>query len=88
MGWERERYSWDAAAGTWRSRPSTPTCGGGEADGATCHPGRRTDVQVMLTRVAGPSVKGQTRRPPDPRRRSPRVLAKQFESVFKKAESR
>src|SRR6478609_419462 len=55
MGWERERYSWDVAAGTvaidtldsnlwalgsgWRYR-LTPAAGG-------------TDVEVTLTRVAG-----------------------------------
>ena len=35
MGWERERYSWDAAAGTRPSRPSTRTSGDLGAAGAT-----------------------------------------------------
>ena len=91
MGWERERYSWDAAAGTiaietldsnlwapgsgWRYR-LTPA-----ADGTG-----GTDVQVTLTRVPKsiaarvlaaliPVVGG-------------RALGKQLASVFRKAESR
>jgi hypothetical protein len=91
MGWERERYSWDAAAGTiaietldsnlwgpgsgWRYL-LTPA-----ADGTG-----GTDVQVTLTRVPKsiaarvlaaliPVVGG-------------RALGKQLASVFRKAESR
>jgi hypothetical protein len=35
MGWERERYTWDADAAPSRSTPSTPTCGDRAAVGAT-----------------------------------------------------
>lgn len=88
MGWERERYSWDAAAGTvtidtldsniWADGPGwryrlTPADGG-------------TDVEVRLTRKAKsftgrivgaliPIVGGA-------------ALKKQFQSVLRKAESR
>ena len=88
MGWERERYEWDAAAGTitidtldsnlwgpgsgWRYE-LTPTAGG-------------TDLHVTLTRVpkswqarlvgALIPVVGA------------RVLGRQFQSVLRKAESR
>jgi hypothetical protein len=88
MGWERERYSWDATAGTiaietldsnlwakgsgWQYQLTPSTSG--------------TDVTVTLTRVPKsvlarvlaaliPVVGGRT-------------LGKQLESVFKKAESR
>ena len=91
MGWERERYSWDAAAGTiaietldsnlwgpgsgWRYRLTPAT------DGTS-----GTDVHVTLTRVPKsiaarvlaaliPVVGGRT-------------LGKQLQSVFRKAESR
>lgn len=88
MGWERERYAWDAAAGTvtietlesnlWAAGPGwryelVPADGG-------------TDVKVTLTRVARsfngrivgaliPVVGG-------------RLLGKQLQSVLRKAESR
>ena len=91
MGWERERYSWDAAAGTisietldsnlWGKGSGwlyalTPSAGGTGG----------TDVKVTLTRVPKsvlarvlaaliPVVGGRT-------------LGKQLESVFRKAESR
>ena len=91
MGWERERYSWDAAAGTiaietldsnlwgpgsgWRYQLTPAT----DSTGGT-------DVQVTLTRVPKsivarvlaaliPVVGG-------------RALGKQLASVFRKAESR
>ncbi|HEX4472671.1 MAG TPA: hypothetical protein VH085_11925 [Nocardioides sp.] len=88
MGWERERYSWDAAAGTvtidtldsnlwaqgsgWRYQ-LTPADGG-------------TDVNVHLTRV-GKSVKGKVLGSLIPVA-GPRVLAKQFRTVLSQAESR
>jgi hypothetical protein len=87
MGWERERYSWDAAAGTvaidtldsnlwgkgsgWRYR-LTPAGGG-------------TDVEVTLTRVPN-SLKGRLIGALIPIAGS-RALGKQFQSVLRKAES-
>jgi hypothetical protein len=87
MGWERERYSWDAAAGTvtidtldsnlwasgsgWRYR-LTPADGG-------------TDVHVRLTRV-GKGLRGRLVGALIPVAGS-RVLAKQFRSVLAKAEA-
>ena len=53
MGWERERYSWDAAAGTDRHRdPRLEPVGPGQRLALPAHPGRDgTDVKVTLTRV-------------------------------------
>jgi hypothetical protein len=88
MGWERERYSWDAAAGTvaidtldsnlWGTGSSwryalTPAAGG-------------TDVQVTLNRVPS-SFKGRIVGALIPIAGS-RALGKQFQSVFRKAEAR
>jgi hypothetical protein len=88
MGWERERYSWDAAAGTvtietldsnlwalgsgWRYQLTA-------ADGGT-------DVNVTLNRV-GKSLKGKLVGAVIPVA-GPRVLAKQVRSVLSRAESR
>jgi hypothetical protein len=88
MGWERERYSWDAAAGTvaidtldsnlwgpgsgWRYELS-PAAGG-------------TDVQVSLTRVPK-SFRGRLVGALIPIVGS-RALGRQFQAVFRKAESR
>lgn len=88
MGWERERYSWDAAAGTvaidtldsnlwgtgsgWRYQITEAAAG--------------TDVEVMLTRVPK-SVKGRLIGALIPIAGS-RTLGRQFQSVFRKAESR
>jgi hypothetical protein len=88
MGWERERYSWDAAAGTvsietldsnlwgpgsgWEYR-LTPADGG-------------TDVHVSLTRH-GKSVKGKLVGAFIPLAGS-WALGRQFRSVLRKAESR
>jgi hypothetical protein len=88
MGWERERYKWDAAAGTvaidtvdsnlwgpgsgWRYE-LTPTGGG-------------TDVQVTLTRVPK-SWRGRAVGALIPIVGA-RVLGTQFQSVLRKAESR
>jgi hypothetical protein len=87
MGWERERYSWDAAAGTitidtlesnlwatgsgWRYQ-LTPADGG-------------TDVQVTLTRVAG-SLLGRVVGALIPIVGA-RTLSKQFQSVLRHAEA-
>jgi hypothetical protein len=87
MGWERERYSWDTAAGTvtidtldsnlwatgsgWRYQLTA-------ADGGT-------DVRVELNRV-GKGVRGKLVGALIPVAGS-RVLAKQFRSVLGKAES-
>jgi hypothetical protein len=88
MGWERERYSWDAAAGTvlietldsnlwgpgssWRYELSP-------ADGGT-------DVRVTLTRVAN-SLRGRLVGAFIPLV-GPRVLGKQFRSLLENAEGR
>ena len=88
MGWERERYSWDAAAGTvaidtldsnlwgpgsgWRYEV-TPAAGG-------------TDVHVTLTRVPR-SFRGRLVGALIPIAGA-RALGRQFRSVLRKAESR
>ena len=88
IGWERERYEWDAAAGTvtidtldsnlwgpssgWRYE-LTPADGG-------------TDVQVTLNRVPK-SVRGRIVGALIPVVGA-RVLGKQLQSVLRKAESR
>jgi hypothetical protein len=87
MGWERERYSWDADAGTvaidtldsnlwgpgsgWRYQ-LTPAAGG-------------TDVHVELTRVPN-SLKGRIVGALIPVAGA-RALGKQFRSVLARAES-
>jgi hypothetical protein len=87
LGWERERYSWDAAAGTvtidtldsnlwapgsgWRYQV-TPTAEGAE-------------VEVSLTRLPS-SLTGRLVGALIPLAGA-RTLAKQFESVLRKAES-
>jgi len=87
MGWERERYSWDAEAGTitidtldsnlwgkgsgWRYRLTA-------ADGGT-------DVEVKLTRVAS-SLKGRVIGALIPVVGA-RTLSKQFQSVLRGAEA-
>jgi hypothetical protein len=88
MGWERERYSWDAAAGTvaietlesnlwgpgsgWRYQLSP-------ADGGT-------DVHVTLTRV-GKGLRGRLVGAVIPLVGA-RVIGKQFRSLLAQAESR
>lgn len=87
MGWERERYSWDAAAGTvaidtldsnlwapgsgWRYE-LTPAAGG-------------TDMHVTLTRRPA-SLTGRLVGALIPLLGA-RMLARQFQSVLRKAES-
>jgi len=88
MGWERERYAWDAAVGTvtidtldsnlWSPGSSwryelTPAAGG-------------TDVQVTLTRVPK-SLRGRLIGALIPIVGA-RTLGRQFQSVLRKAESR
>ena len=88
LGWERERYSWDAAAGTvtidtldsnlwapgsgWRYELRPA------ADG--------TDLRVTLTRVPG-SLKGRLIAPLIPLVGA-RMLGKQFQTVLRRAEDR
>jgi len=88
MGWERERYTWDAAAGTvvietldsnlwgpgssWRYE-LVPTAEG-------------TDMHVSLTRVPN-SLKGRLVAALIPIV-GPRTLGKQFQSVLRRAENR
>lgn len=88
LGWERERYAWDAAAGTitidtldsnlwgpgsgWRYELA-PASGG-------------TDVNVSLTRV-GKSVRGKLVGALIPIAGA-RTLGRQFRSVLAKAETR
>jgi len=88
MGWERERYTWDAAAGTvvidtlesnlWATgsgwRYALQPAGGG------------TDVQVTLTRI-GKGLRGKLIGALIPVAGA-RVLGKQFQSVLRQAESR
>jgi len=88
MGWERERYAWDADAGTvaidtldsnlwgpgsgWRYE-LTPAAGG-------------TDVQVTLTRLPS-SFRGRLIGALIPIAGA-RTLGRQFQSVLRRAESR
>jgi hypothetical protein len=88
MGWERERYSWDGAAGTvkidtldsnlWEAssgwRYDLAPAGGG------------TDLQVTLTRVPK-SFKGRLIGALIPIAGA-RTLGKQFQSVLRRAEAR
>jgi hypothetical protein len=88
MGWERERYSWDTAAGTVAidTLDSNLWAVGSGWRYVLTPSGSGTDVQVTLTRVAG-SLKGRLVGLLIPVVGG-RVLGKQFESVFRKAESR
>lgn len=88
MGWERERYSWDAAAGTvaidtldsnlWAPgsgwRYELVSAAGG------------TDMHVSLTRAPS-SLKGRLVAALIPLV-GPRTLGKQFQSVLRRAEQR
>jgi hypothetical protein len=88
MGWERERYSWDAAAGTVAidTLDSNLWAVGSGWRYVLTRAGSGTDVEVTLTRVAG-SLKGRLVGLLIPVVGA-RVLGKQFQSVFRKAESR
>ena len=88
MGWERERYSWDAASGivtidTLESNLWGPGSGWRyelvpAADG--------TDLRVTLTRLAS-SFKGKILATLIPIV-GPQALGRQFQTVLRKAESR
>ena len=88
MGWERERYSWDTAAGTVAidTLDSNLWAVGSGWRYVLTPAGSGTDVQVTLTRVAG-SLKGRLVGLLIPVVGA-RVLGKQFQSVFRKAETR
>ena len=87
MGWEREKYSWDAAAGTVTIDTLDSNLWGPgsgwryvltEADGGT-------DVRVTLTRE-GKGIRGKLLGALIPIAGA-RALGKQFRSVLRKAES-
>ena len=88
MGWERERYSWDTAAGTVAidTVDSNLWAVGSGWRYVLTTAGTGTDVEVTLTRVAG-SLKGRLVALLIPVVGA-RVLGKQFQSVLRKAESR
>jgi hypothetical protein len=88
MGWERERYSWDAEAGTVAiTTLESNLWGPGSGWRYRLTPGREgTDVEVTLTRVAS-SLKGRLVGVLIPVAGA-RALGKQFRSVLQAAESR
>ena len=88
MGWERERYAWDAAAGTVTIETLDSNLWG---PGSGWHyeltpVGGGTDVHVRLHRVAS-SVKGRIVGALIPIVGA-RALGRQLQSVLRKAESR
>lgn len=87
MGWERERYSWDAAAGTVAiDTLESNLWGPGSGWRYELIPaGGGTDVRVTLTRVPG-SFRGRLVGALIPIAGS-RVLGKQFRSLLRRAES-
>jgi hypothetical protein len=88
MGWERERYSWDAAAGTVSIETLDSNLWGPGSGWryALTPAGRGTDVQVTLTRVPS-SFKGRVVGALIPIAGA-RALGKQFQSVLRRAEVR
>jgi hypothetical protein len=88
MGWERERYSWDATAGTVAiDTVDSNLWGPGSGwryELTPAPPG--TDVQVTLTRVPK-TLRGRLIGALIPLAGA-RILGRQFRSVFRKAESR
>ncbi len=88
MGWERERYSWDAAAGTVAidTLDSNLWAPGSGWRYQLRPAGEGTDVEVTLTRVPG-SLKGRLIGVLIPIAGS-RTLGRQFRSVLGKAEAR
>ena len=88
MGWERERYSWDAAAGTVTIETlDSNLWGPGSGWRYQLTPaGDGTDVHVTLTRQ-GKSLKGRLVGAFIPLAGS-WALGRQFQSVLRKAESR
>jgi hypothetical protein len=88
MGWERERYRWDAAAGTITiDTLDSNLWGPGSGWRYVLTPaGDGTDVHVTLNRVAK-SIAGRVLGALIPVVGA-RTLGKQLQSVFRKAESR
>jgi hypothetical protein len=88
MGWERERYSWDAASGivTIETLDSN-LCGPGSSWRYELTPAAQgTDLRVTLNRVPN-SFKGKVVAALIPIAGS-RALGKQFQTVLRRAESR
>jgi hypothetical protein len=88
LGWERERYAWDAAAGTVAvDTLDSNLWGPGSGWRYELAPADRgTDVQVTLTRVPN-SLRGRLVGALIPIVGA-RTLGKQLQSVLRKAESR
>ena len=88
MGWERERYSWDAAAGTVTiDTLESNLWGRGSGWRHELTPsGEGTDLRVSLTRVPN-SITGRLVSALIPIAGA-RTLGKQFQSVLRKAEGR
>ena len=88
MGWERERYSWDAAAGTVTiDTLDSNLWGPGSGWRYELVPAAEgTDLRVTLTRVPN-SLRGKLVGALIPLVGA-RALGKQFQSVLRKAESR
>jgi hypothetical protein len=87
MGWERERYSWDAAAGTIQIETlDSNLWGPGSSWQYTLTPAASgTDLQVILTRVPK-SLLGRVVGALIPIVGA-RTLGKQFQSVLRSAET-
>jgi hypothetical protein len=86
MGWERERYSWDAAAGTVGIETLDPNLWG---PGSGWHyqltpAGGGTDVRVRLTRH-GKGIRGKAIGTLIPIAGA-RALGRQLQAVLRKAE--
>ena len=88
LGWERERYSWDAAAGTVTiDTLASNLWGPGSGWRYELVPAAEgTDLHVSLTRVSN-SLKGRLVAALIPIVGA-RTLGKQFQSVLRRAESR
>lgn len=88
LGWERERYSWDAAAGTVTiDTLASNLWGPGSGWRYELVPAAEgTDLHVSLTRVPN-SLKGRLIAALIPLAGA-RTLGKQFQSVLRRAESR
>ena len=88
MGWERERYSWDAASGivTIDTLDSNLWGPGSGWRYELVQTAEGTDLRVSLTRLPN-SFKGKLIAALIPIA-GPRALGKQFQSVLRRAESR
>ena len=88
MGWERERYSWDAAAGTVTIETlDSNLWGPGSGWRYEIVPASEgTDLRVSLTRLPR-SLTGRLVAALIPTA-GPRALGRQFQSVLRRAESR